>query len=568
MAAINLAKLLGSPQVQRWHEAAPIKSLDDIDFPKLSVWNYEPCEHHTTPDPECMYRACGGNPFKHQKKTALFSYITRGSLVGNSTGTGKTNSALLTLALAHRSGEKIKALVVVPSTAVVQWESETKRWAPGFKVASIPPKTPKQERLRVYSGNWDLLIIGYHAMARDVPHISKIKIQQLIVDDIDPALNVTNTTFEALEIIAQQSEIVVMMNATLLGTHLLQLYAASCLIGGQSVWGSIQRFTSDYIKKAPVWIYPKKGSKSKWKGNIAYDSEGREMRKVMQAVGYQNMEQFKAKFEPMYIRYTYEDLAGDLTIPDLMTQQIYLDMHPKQRHKYEQLQDGIRTLMDDNDMPAAEKAVTALTAFTYGSQICSGTFALKTSTGGYEPDHVEASPKLDWIIEKLKTDWPEEKVVIYSKFRGSIAALQGRLDKEGIGHATISGAITDPVLRKQAQDSFWTDPSTQVMIISVSGERSLNLQVSRILVMWDLQLNPARVTQLAGRVRRIGSKHKKVFVFELLHYDSQEERYMTSLSARQHLFDYVFDIDDSEEDPDTLLIQKLPTEDILRLISP
>ena len=106
------------------------------------------------------------------------------------------------------------------------------------------------------------------------------------------------------------------------------------------------------------------------------------------------------------------------------------------------------------------------------------------------------------------------------------------------------------------------------MIISVSGERSLNLQNASILVMWDLQLNPARVAQIAGRVRRVGSQHKRVFVFELLHENTQEDRYMASLAARQTLFDYVYDIDNTDIDQDQLLISKLDPDQVLRLIRP
>ena len=123
-------------------------------------------------------------------------------------------------------------------------------------------------------------------------------------------------------------------------------------------------------------------------------------------------------------------------------------------------------------------------------------------------------------------------------------------------------------MRNDEMTRFWEDPDTKVMIISVSGERSLNLQNASILVMWDLQLNPARVAQIAGRVRRVGSTHKRVFVFELLMSDTQEERYMAALAARQTLFDFVYDVDTEGEDADNLLIQKLDTEQILRLIQP
>ena len=551
MTKTNLAAFLGPPQVVRWNKASYIKKLKDIDLPELSVWNYGPCDYHETPTPECQYQACGGEPFKHQKKTAVFSYTTERSLVANSTGTGKTISALLTLAIAHHYGEEIRALVVVPTTAVHQWYSETRRWTPGFTTDYIPSKTPEAERLATYARKWNVLIVGYHAFQRDEKYFPKVPIRQVIIDDVDPSLNTQNETYKALKKVCDRSKLTIVQNATSLQMNLLQLYAASSLIGGNDVWGSKTSFTRTYVKKGPVYVKTKKGPK-----------------RVFKAIGYQNMKLFKKKFDPMSIRITYEDIVDDVTIPDLMTEQVYFDLSKKQRIRYAELQQGVRTILNATTLTTSQKSIGALAAFTIGSQICSGLFSLKTSDGGYEPDSDDASPKLDWIMGKLNDEWSDEKVVVYAKFRGAIRAIQGRLDNEGIGHATIWGVVTDPEERKAEMDRFWTDPDCKVMIISVSGERSLNLQNASILVMWDLQLNPARVSQLAGRVRRLGSKHKRVFVFELLHSDTQEERYMAALAARQTLFDYVYDVDDSNVDSDNLLIEKLDPDQVLRLIQP
>jgi SNF2 family DNA or RNA helicase len=374
------------------------------------------------------------------------------------------------------------------------------------------------------------------------------------MDDIDPALNTKNATYTALERICLGSDLTIYQNATSLSMNLEQLYAATSLIGGREVFGSKTAFSKRYVKKEPVYVYNKK-KKSRTR--------------VYKATGYHNVADFKSKFHPMNIRFTYEDLVDDLSIPALITERVYLDMYPLQRTKYQELQKGVRTIINSKTMATKTKSINALAAFTIGSQICSGTFALKTSDGGYEKDVPESSAKLDWIMDKLKGEWKDEKIVVYSKFRGSIRALQDRLDAVGIGYSTIWGVETDPQVRQQEMDNFWEDPQTKVMIISVSGERSLNLQNASILVMWDMVLNPARVMQLAGRVRRVGSKHKTVFVFELLHNDTQEERYMDALSTRQALFDFVYDVSDEDgDDPDKALIEKLDADQLLQLITP
>lgn len=526
----------------------------------MSVWNYEPCEHHDSPKPDCEYRACGGEPFRHQKATAVYSLIARKGLVANSTGTGKTGSSLMTLALEKDRGKKIKCVAVVPTTSVGQWEREVRRWTPGFTVASIPSKTPKKERLATYAGDWNILIIGFHVFRRDYKHIQEVHPPQIIFDDVDPILRTDNETHRAAQPLAAEAEIVIECNATSIQVSPMQLHAAASLIGGDEVFNSKTWFANTFLDRRLVTIKTRTRTKDGKK-------LGGGTRRVYQTKGIKNGRLLKKLFGPMHIRYTYEDVSDDVTIPDLTNEYVYFEMSAKQKKRYEELQAGVRTILDSDNMPAQTKSANALAMFQIGSQICSGTQALKTSDGGYEKDSPDASPKLNWIMDKLHGDWANEKVVLYSKFVGTINALHDRLTDSGIGYATIWGSETDPEARQQEMDRFWNDPTCKVMIISVSGERSLNLQVSSVVCIIDLQLNPARMSQIVGRVKRAGSKHKKVYVFQLLMENTQEERYLAALSSRQAIFDFLHDVEGSDDD-DSQIIARLDSDQLLRLIKP
>jgi len=54
-------------------------------------------------------------------------------------------------------------------------------------------------------------------------------------------------------------------------------------------------------------------------------------------------------------------------------------------------------------------------------------------------------------------------------------------------------------------------------------------------------MNPSRMAQLAGRIRRDGSAHKHVFVHNLLTVNTQEERYLPLLEREQALADHIWD---------------------------
>lgn len=533
-------EVLGTKQQRRWYAANKIKKRKDVSLPKLDVWNYDACQHHDSPRPDCEHQMCGGEPFAHQRVSALYHLVAYKSINASSTGTGKTLALALTLALAHQLGEPVKCLVVVMTASVKQWEHEMGRWVPGFKTAAVTSDLSKAQRIKVYSSDWNILVVGFHVATRDAENLMSVPFTQFISDDVDPLRNVDTKTARALVKLSTKKSVerVIVANATNLQTKLGDLYGASLPINGDSVWGTSTTFHNQFIKKEPVYI-----------------RTGKKVIKSFKTIGYKSMNRFKTQFDPMHIRYSYEDLEGDLNIPDIQTQQVYLDMYPAQRAKYDKLQQGVLEI-EKKDQPPQQKMVSALTAWLHGSQILAGLPALG------EADGPQASSKLDWLQERITNEWSDRKIIVYVRNVGTVEALQTRLDRDGVGYATIWGKETDADTRKAEIKRFWDDSNCRVIILTAAGERSLNLQNANIVVMLDLQLNPARVTQIAGRARRIGSSHKRVYVFQLLIRDSQEERYMTSLAARQALFDHVHD----EESPD--LFAKLDPAELLKLISP
>jgi hypothetical protein len=534
--------LSGTEQQQRWARAESVKARRGLNLPRLADWNYDACDHHETPTPSCEWRACGFEPFAHQTVSATFHYLARKSIDASQTGTGKTNSILLTLCLAKHYGEPLKAVLVVPTSAVGQWGAEIARFAPGLRTATVMSGMRKDERLHLYAARWEVLVIGFHLMTRDIDALEALRPAQVVSDDVDPILQTANKTHRAMVRLTKRADRVIVANATNLQTRLNQLYAATVPIGGREVWGSPDAFEKRYVKREPVFIHTR-------------DSRGRRSRtKVLKTTGYKNLADFKAKFTPMMIRHRYDDLA-DLRIPDIVTENVYLDLHPAQRAKYELLQAGVLDLRK-KDMPPQQKQVTAGVAWNHGQAICAGLAALG------EDDLPGTSSKFDWTVEHVVGEWTDQKVVVYAKNQGSIRALQKRFSDRGVAYATIWGPERDSAHREAEKTRFWQDPACRVMIISAAGERSLNLQNASILVSIDLNLNPARVMQLLGRIRRAGSAHSRVFAFSLLAVDTQEERYMTSLASRQALFDHVHDEDSGD------LFERLEPDVLLRLISP
>jgi SNF2 family DNA or RNA helicase len=165
-------------------------------------------------------------------------------------------------------------------------------------------------------------------------------------------------------------------------------------------------------------------------------------------------------------------------------------------------------------------------------------------------------------MEKIGEDGDlgEEKVVIFANLKNTVRALQDRLRTEGIGFVTVWGEEANKSKRAESQERFWQDPKCRVLIGTRAIEQSLNLQVARHLINVDMILNPARMEQLAGRIRRDGSAYQHVFVHNLLAADTQEQRYMAMIEREAALSSHVWD-ENSE------LFKALSPLDLLHLIS-
>ena len=241
----------------------------------------------------------------------------------------------------------------------------------------------------------------------------------------------------------------------------------------------------------------------------------------------------KQRIAPLVLRRLASDL-NDVELPTIIPDDVYLDLYPYQRKKYDELRKGVLQILKE-DGGVQIKRPDALAKIHYGAAICAGAAALG------EEDRPGTSVKMDWILDALDGDLSEEKVVIFANLKNSVRALQYRFRDAKIGFVTVWGEERDKAARAAAQERFWSDPNCRVLIGTKAIEQSLNLQVARHLINMDMILNPSRMQQLAGRIRRDGSVFSHVFVHNLLTFNTQEAGYMRMLEREQALADFIWD---------------------------
>jgi ATP-dependent helicase HepA len=130
-------------------------------------------------------------------------------------------------------------------------------------------------------------------------------------------------------------------------------------------------------------------------------------------------------------------------------------------------------------------------------------------------------PKVEAFIGVLidKTKLENNKALVFSTFRHTLAYLAGHTSAAGMRYGLIHGDVPDDErasLRKRFS-LHKDDPSAlDVLLSSEVGCEGLDFQFCDFLVNYDLPWNPMRIEQRIGRIDRYGQKSETVSVVNLV----------------------------------------------------
>lgn len=543
--------------VDRVAKAAELaRTAPDIVVPELRYFNSQPCFTHsqTQTIPVTGCRQCGIALRRHQRTALVWLFLHKKSLLADSTGTGKTLITASLIALLKQVGEisppvvggkaPARVLIVARAAAINQWHQELARALPGVLVATAQGNAAS--RAQVWSRPWEVMVCSPQMLLRDGEHARRAGVHLLVADDCDALRHGSTQTARILRTLAHSAPRVVIANATPLQKKLEELYDVLLAVGGRDVLGSKAAFQRRYVVNQPVTIFARGGRKLR----------------TTQTTGYKEISEFSSLIAPMVLRRTVNDL-DDVAMPALQVDNVYLDLYRAQETEYVNLQQGALRILRQAKPTDPVQQVTAINTFLYGSKICAG-----LSTLG--PDRADVSVKFDWLVDKITGDWSDpseqsphgDKVVVFCQFRAGVATIAQRLAQEGVGTVTFTGDDNNPNRRQAAITAFDTDPQVRVLVGTSALESSLNLQVANHMVCVDQIPNPARMTQLVGRIRRDGSRHHTVFCHNLLANDTQDERIVALLEQEAAISNVVWN------ETSELFAQLSPTQLLSLIISP
>lgn len=135
----------------------------------------------------------------------------------------------------------------------------------------------------------------------------------------------------------------------------------------------------------------------------------------------------------------------------------------------------------------------------------------------------------EWLSH-VRGGTPDEKVIIFSSFRKSIAHLEQKLRAKGFEVLELHGGVAGD--RQSIVNTFGDAPGGTILLTSEVGGEGLDLQFCRILFNWDLPWNPMKVEQRIGRIDRIGQQSQSIDIINLISKDTIEEQVYDRLYER------------------------------------
>ena len=142
--------------------------------------------------------------------------------------------------------------------------------------------------------------------------------------------------------------------------------------------------------------------------------------------------------------------------------------------------------------------------------------------------------RLQQRLKELFRKDPNEKVVLFSYFRPTLAYLHERLCEAGVECVVLHGGTHN---KDEVISSFEESSKGTVLLSSEVGSEGIDLQFSRIVINYDLPWNPMRVEQRIGRIDRLGQRANKIHVWNLFYEETIDARIYHRLFERLRLFE-------------------------------
>lgn len=422
-----------------------------------------------------------------------------GSVLADDMGLGKTLQVISTLLKFKEEGAlaKKKALIIVPTGLLSNWEAEIQKFAPSLK-AHIFHGTS-----RTIADDFDILLTTYGVARTEAARFKKMLWQSVIIDE---AQNIKNTnTLQAKAIKSIPAENFIAMSGTPVENRLSELWSIMDY-SNRGLLGSLKVFNESF-------------------GNpIEQFNDKQVAQKLKQITGPFLMRRLK----------TDKSIISDL--PDKIEMDSYATLAKEQASLYTKTLEEAMKAIEGVDIEDKKglfvRQGLVLQMILALKQICNHPSQyLKNKV--LDPS---LSGKLALLYEKLDTIVESnEKVLIFTQFKEMGTLLEHFIqERYGVKPLFYHGGRSVKQ-RKEMVDCFQNNRADNIFILSIKAAGTgLNLTAANHVIHYDLWWNPAVEAQATDRAYRIGQK-SNVMVHRFITKGTFEEEINAMIQSKKEL---------------------------------
>lgn len=431
----------------------------------------------------------------------LYNYGLSG-LLCDEMGLGKTHQAMALLSAVQKyKNEKIKYLVVCPTSVIYHWEELLKKFLPTFKVLLFHGT---QREIQEY----DIMVTSYGVMRLEHAYLSSQTFEVIILDEIQIAKNFASKTNKALRKL--KANMMIGLTGTPIENRIRELKALFDIILPSYLPKDAQ-FQSQFIN--PI--------------EKENDKEKKEL--LINLI------------KPFILRRKKGEVLLDL--PEKIEEISYCDLINDQKVLYETTSTLRKKFITDlRDAKISIDYTHIFALLLKLKQICDHPVLINKDFANYKKyksGKFELFQEL--IFEALDSD---QKVVIFSQYLDMLLIISKFLKEHKIDYAQITGATKN---RKEEIKRFKEDPKCKIFLASLlAAGVGIDLSCASIVIHYDRWWNPAKENQATDRVHRIG-QNRGVQVFKLVTKHTIEERIHQIIEKKKALIEETIGKDDSEQ---------------------
>jgi uncharacterized Zn finger protein/superfamily II DNA or RNA helicase len=429
------------------------------------------------------------------------SRIGFGSIIADDMGLGKTLqviSILLKLKEENAINKKRKALVVVPTGLLTNWQAEIARFAPSLS-SHIFHGTARD----VKQFDADILLTTYGVLRSDASLLKKQKWQIMIIDEAQNIKNHEAAQSKAVKSIP--ANIRIAMSGTPVENRLTEFWSIMDY-ANKGYLGNVHSFREDYAN--PIQLF--------------------------------NDEQATSRFRKITAPFMMRRMKSDKTIisdlPDKIEQNQYALLTRQQAALYQ------KTMMAAMEEIEGCEGADRQTLFKRQGLVLQMILALKQicnhptqflKNGQFD---ASLSGKTELLFELLDSiTQSNEKALVFTQFK-EMGDLLSRFIAERFGEQPMFYHGGCSVKQREAMiDRFQHNRADKLFILSLKAAGTgLNLTAASHVIHYDLWWNPAVENQATDRAYRIGQK-KNVMVHRMICKNTFEERIDEMIQRKRHL---------------------------------